>query len=92
MILDDITKLDMPSPKVWVQKVLTETDKDIITFGNKLSDQHINFAQSTMKNFDQLSGLYWYLISFSHEHTSIVWKDFADSSHRWGSLGVGIQH
>ena len=64
VIVDNITKPDMPSQKLWAQfgqKVLTKTDKDIIMFGNKLSDQHINFAQSLIKNFEQLSGLYFTL-------------------------------
>jgi len=60
--VDDITKLDIPSSKVWVhfgRKVLTEIDKDIIIFGKKLSDQHINFAQSLIKKIlSSFSGLY----------------------------------
>ena len=60
--MNDITKLDMPPPKVWVQfgrKVLAETDKDIIILGEKLTDRHMNFAQSLIKKkFEQLSGLH----------------------------------
>jgi len=51
VIVDDITNLDMSSTKVWVQfgrKVLTETDKDIVMFGKKLTDRHKNFSQSLL--------------------------------------------
>ena len=66
---------------------MTETDKDIITFGNKLSDRHINFAQSLIKNFKQLSGLYSTL-SVSQMSTPVLSGKISQILHTGGDHWV----
>ena len=65
---------------IWAKSV----DKDIIILGEKLSDQHMNFAQSLIKKkLEQLSGLHSTL-SVSQMNTPVISGNVVQILHTGG--------